>query len=251
MGGKAKSLNPKNWTNDRTPGNRANANQMLDSSFTTAENYFLPYEELVRLGRLQPGQNPQNLLPGQSRFGRAISTYEDQLAAADPAFARYRQTIQHGLDGIENGGIPDDLRRTITENLRSSQAQRGIIDSNVGAIEEAVRLAGGSEMVRAQRLAEQRAYFGDVTQGAIQSFLPTLGMNLGLQTNAQQFNQQRSQAGNAMLASQWGMGLNFGSDVIGAIAAGSIASGGGKPATPSGTAGTPTRPADYGTPQFA
>ena len=209
--------------NDRTSGKRANASQFFADAYQNTENYLLPYDELVRLGRVKNGVNTYGLAPNESRFSHALSQYQDALESSDPLIGKYSKVVNDGLQGIENGGIPDDMRRSITESLRSTQAQRGILDSNVGAIEEVVRLMGGSEAVRSQRLNEARAYFNDITGPAISALAPTLPMNLQLQTGAYAANQQRSQAADAMLTKQWGQGLSFASDVIGAVAGGAAA----------------------------
>lgn len=211
--------------NDRTPGDRANANQWMSDAYRSIESYLLPYDQLVATGRVQPGQNEYGLRGNESRFSRALSAYEDQLAASNPIFGQYRDTVQSGLAGIENGGIPDDMRRSITEGLRDTQARRGILDSNVGAVEEVVRLMGGSEAVRAQRLSQAQDYFSGVTAGGINALMPSLGLNLGLQQNAYGSNQQRSQNAYGNLMQQWGLGLDTAGGLIG-IGAGFAKPGG-------------------------
>jgi len=200
------------------------------NAYNTFENLTMSYDDLVALGRIKAGQDYYGLQGGESRLGRLVEGYQDTLSASDPIFAAYRQQVSGGLAGIENGGIPDDFRRTITENLRASQAQRGIIDSNVGAIEEAVRLAGGTEAIRQQRLAEAQNYFNGVTRGAIGAFMPDLSMFLGAQAQTSAFNQARGQAGNEMLMNQWGLGLDTAGGLIGA---GAGMAGGGAPASSS------------------
>jgi hypothetical protein len=150
----------------------------LSHSFEGIEGLLMSFEDLTAMGRIDYGSRPVPKFyrdnPTQSRFGHALKGYEDSLAAADPAFAAYQKTIQSGLEGIESG-IPDDLRRSITENIRSSQAQRGIIDSNVAGIEEVVRLMGGQEAVRGQRLAQADQYFNSAVMPGISGLLPQIG----------------------------------------------------------------------------
>lgn len=175
------------------------------NQFRFLENLLLPYEDLLAMGRLKGNKDFRGLQPGETRLGRAIEGYSDTLAASDPIFAQYRQTVMGGLEGIENGGIPSDLRRSITEGLRSSQASRGILDSNTAAIEEVVRLMGGQEMIRSQRLAEAQNYFGQVTQGALRTLLPGIDT---LYTGELQRSIQGSQ--NALGAGQIGAGITTG-----------------------------------------
>lgn len=236
-GGKVLDKNPfknvsvdgllKNAKFTHSSGDRAKtAEDRISSGYNNAELYLLPYDELVKLGRINPGNNPYNLGAGESRLSRLVSGYEDSLAKADPIFAQYRDATRKGLEGIQNGGIPDDLRRSITEGLRSSQASRGILDSNTAAIEEVVRLMGGSEAVRGQRLQAASDYFRQVTGGAAASFMPDLSTYLGTESNSNSYNLQRWGAGQQQF--QWGVnqGINVGSDIIGAIAAGGIGGGG-------------------------
>jgi len=217
----------KNAKFSHSPTNRAGTPEnRINAGFNNAELYLLPYDQLVSMGRIAPGTNPNGLQGGESRFSRIVSGYENSLAAADPIFQQYRDATRQGLEGIQNGGIPDDLRRTITEGLRSSQASRGILDSPTAAVEEVVRLMGGSEAVRSQRLAAASDYFRQVTGGAAASFLPDLSTYLGTESNSNAFNLQRGMAGQQQF--QWGVnqGINVGSDIIGAIAAGSMGGGG-------------------------
>lgn len=150
----------------------------IGNDFGMEENLLLPYDQLVEMGRVAPNQPYYAQHGGESRLSRGIAGYEESLATSDPIFASYRKTVQSGLEGLDSG-IPDDLRRSITEGLRSSQASRGILDSNTAAIEEVVRLMGGQEQVRAQRLGEANNYFNSVTQGALNSLLPNINTLYG------------------------------------------------------------------------
>ena len=194
------------FATNRTKGAADNALRGgAGNQFRFLENLLLPYEDLLAMGRLEGNKDYRGMQPGETRLGRAIEGYTDTLASSDPIFAQYQQTVLGGLEGIENGGIPNDLRRSITESLRSSQASRGILDSNTAAIEEVVRLMGGSEMVRSQRLAEAQNYFGQVTAGALQSLLPGIGT---LYTGELQRSMQGAQ--NALGAAQVGAGITTG-----------------------------------------
>lgn len=211
--------------NDRTPGHQmGGAAGRINKAYTFAENSLLSYDDLVGLGRIKAGSDYYGLKGGESRVGRLVEGYQDTLAGSDPIFAAYRQQVTEGMQGLENGGIPSDLRRSITEGLRDSQARRGILDSNTAAVEEVVRLMGGQEAVRAQRLNEANNYFNSVTSGALAAFMPSLQGYLGTQYQSDAFNQARKQAGMDTLLKQWDQGL----DVAGTIAGVAM----GKPPTP-------------------
>lgn len=230
---------------DRTPGDRMpSANRRVNDAYGGLEGMLLPYDELVRLGRVKPGQDYYGLQGNESRAGRLIEGYQDTLAAADPIFGSYRQAVQSGMEGVARGDIPDDFRRTLTEDIRKAQAGRGILDSDVAAIEEAVRLSGGREAVRAQRLAEADRYFSGVTQGALGAFMPTLGTYLNADAESRAFNQQR--ANNAQ-AETWRR-IGLGTDIAGSIISGGLYAN--RTSAMTGTSGSGALPADFNTPVF-
>jgi hypothetical protein len=141
------------------------------------ENLFLPYDQLVSMGRLAPGTNGfQGIAGNQSRLGRDISGFENTLASSDPVFGQYQQLEQNALKGLNAGGdgLPDDFRRTLTEDVRSSQAARGLVDSDTSAIQESARLIGGSEQIRSSRLNEVQGYLSGVTNQALGYLLPNM-----------------------------------------------------------------------------
>jgi hypothetical protein len=162
------------------------------------ENLFLPYDQLVQMGRVAPGTNGfQGLSGSQSRIGRDIQGFEGSLASGDPVFAQYQKLEQNALAGLNAGGdgLPDDFRRTLTEDVRSSQASRGLVDSDTSAIQEAARLMGGSEQIRSSRLQEVQGYLSGVTNQALGYLLPNMSTLYGGEL-------QRSMAGaNAALGS--------------------------------------------------
>lgn len=224
MGGKAKNFSPLSGfgliKNDRTPGNRmGSAGSRINSAYNTFEGLTMSYDDLVGLGRIKAGSDYYGLKGDETRLGRMVENYQDSLATSDPIFAAYRQQVTSGMEGLENGGIPNDLRRSITEGLRASQASRGLLDSSTSAVEEVVRLMGGQEAVRSQRLAEANNYFNNVTRGAIGAFMPDLAGFLGTQYQTDAFNQARSQAGNDMLMGQWGMGMDLAGSIAGGVGA--------------------------------
>jgi len=155
-------------------------NGTLSMDYNQLEQILLPYDQLVKMGLVQdiPGSYGATH-PNESRFSRALSGYESDLASADPILAKYQKTVQSGLEGLDSG-IPDDLRRSITESLRSSQSSRGIdLTSNTAAIAEVTRLMGGEQAIRSQRLNEANNYFSTVTQGGINALLPQLSQLYG------------------------------------------------------------------------
>lgn len=141
-----------------------------ESAFGQAENILLSYDDLVASGRIADGSKYYGISGGESRLSQALGAYEQSLVAGSDVFRGYRDLVSSGLNATS--GIPDDLRRSITEELRQAQASRGIVDSNVAATEEVVRLMGGQEAVRAQRLAQAQEYFGSVLGSGIQRLAP-------------------------------------------------------------------------------
>ncbi len=204
--------------NDHSMGRRLKGpSKRINDAYGFAEDSMLSYDDLVSLGRIKPGQDYYGLKGGESRVSRLVEAYQDSLSASDPVFAKYRQLTQERLEGLESG-IPNDLRRSITESLRDTQARRGIIDSNVGALEEAVRLMGGQEAITAQRLAEASAYFNQVTMPAFGQFMPGLDRFLGTEYQTNLYNMNREVAGAGIQNDRIGMGL----DVVGTIAGAAI-----------------------------
>jgi len=154
------------------------ASEILNQQQLDFENFLLPYDELVRLGRVDPNNKASGfygLGGGESRLSRGISAYEQSLAAADPAFAAYQKAIQGEAQSLSTGGIPDDFRRTLTEELRSSQAARGTLEGGTPGLEEAIRLMGGQEAIRTSRLNEVTNYLSGIQGGALGALLPTPG----------------------------------------------------------------------------
>lgn len=170
------------------------------------EKQFLPYEELVAQGRL--GRNKFNLKPGESRFSKDLSGFIGSLEAADPILASYRSVVESGLEGLEDG-LPADFRRTLTQEVRASQASRGIIDSDMAAIEESARLIGGSELIRATRLQEAQNYLSGVTNLGVAALVP--GAAQMLQGSVDSWGQRTaySSGKNQMYGSLFGAGAGL------------------------------------------
>jgi hypothetical protein len=139
------------------------------------ENLFLPYEELLKMGRVNPTSAPlfRGLSGNQSVLGRLLAGYQDQLAENDPAYASLRSAMANNLN-LGESGLPADVEQRITKNVRAAQASRGLIDSSSSAIEEAGALAGGAEQIRVQRTAELNDFFTRTTQSAIDRLFPSL-----------------------------------------------------------------------------
>lgn len=159
----------------------------LGSDLLQMENLFLPYDQLVEMGRLKPGAKGgvgkgfAGLSGNQSRIGRDITGFESMLAESDPVFAQYQKVMQGSLAGMAEGGdgLPADFRRTLTEDVRSSQAARGLVESDTSAVEEAARLMGGSEQIRSRRLSEATDYLSGVQKYALGFMLPNMSQLYG------------------------------------------------------------------------
>jgi len=177
----------------------------LGSSYSDIENLLLPYDELVAMGRVVPGEDAVNtgyspgetsflnrfganipasrsatagyegLAGNESRFSRGLSAYFGNLAASDPAFGAYQREMGNNLNFDENG-LPADVSRGILQGVRSSSSSRGLLDSGTAGLEEVAALMGGRESLRSSRLAQVNQYLsGPVFQGAIQSLFPGIG----------------------------------------------------------------------------
>ncbi len=205
----------KSFKNDHSMGSRLKGPAArMNRAYDFAEDSMMSYDDLVASGRIKAGEDYYGLKGGESRVSRLVDSYQDSLSAADPVFAKYRQLTQQRLEGLESG-IPDDLRRSITESLRDTQARRGIMDSNVGAIEETIRLMGGQEAITSQRLSEAQAYFNQVTMPAFAQFMPGLDRFLGTEYQTNLYNMNREVAGANIQNQRIGMGLDVAGSIIG------------------------------------
>ena len=157
---------------------RALGQDNISSDLLQLENLFLPYEQLVAMGRISPeGQRGwEGVGPGQSRLGRDISGLENTLAGSDPVFSQYRKLMASSLEGLNSGGLglPSDMERSIKNELRSSQSSRGLLDSDTSAIQEVAGLLGGSEAIRSQRLFEVNNYLSGIGGSVLGSLMPNL-----------------------------------------------------------------------------
>ena len=117
------------------------------------------------------------------RFQELQQELQERAIEADPLAAASRQlaltgvgAIQAGLEGLGEDGLPDDIRRTITEEVRASGAARGLLRSPASALEEVSRLMGGREAIRASRLDQARAFLtgGAAAPGMALANLPGL-----------------------------------------------------------------------------
>jgi hypothetical protein len=204
---------------DRTP----NGYTQLHQGYNAIDSLIMSYEDLQNNGLITPriAAGYAGLEPGQSRFGRAVQSYEQSLASADPAFAEYQRTITSGLKGLDSG-LPDDVKRSITESLRSAESGRGIdLTSNSAAISEVARLFGGEQAIRSQRLGEASNYFNQVTNQAAQLFTPSLNNYLQASLGSAGLNLQRAEIGQQKHAAD----QQVGSDVIGGLLGGLLGGG--------------------------
>lgn len=194
-------------------------------SLSAMESGFLTYEQLVDMGRLKHAKKA-GLKPGESRYGRDIGALLASLGEADPTMAAYQRMMSQGLEGLDGpDGLPSDYKRTLLEDLRSSQASRGIIDSDTSALEEAVRLSGGREYIRAQRLGEVQNYLAGVFNPAMGAIIPSIGQMLQGSLGSYGLNLQADQTKLGYRTAQMGM--------IGDVAGTAIGVAMGKPPTPS------------------
>lgn len=138
------------------------------------ENLFLPYDELVRMGRIAPGEQSGNMagLSGnQSVFGRDLAAFENNIAMSDPAYAAMRKEMSTNLNFDENG-LPADVTRGILQGVRGSSSARGLLDSGTAGLEEVAALMGGRENLRSNRLAQVSNFLSNTTSSYIDKLFP-------------------------------------------------------------------------------
>lgn len=104
-------------------------------------------QELETLGKFGP------------QFIRQEARLREQAIESDPVLREQRAAAldalgiaRSQLEDLEGGGLPADVERSILERTRTAFAARGLEASPVGATGEAVRLLGGEEAIRNQRL---------------------------------------------------------------------------------------------------
>jgi len=183
------------------------------------ENLFLPYDELVRMGRIAPGEHGGNMagLSGnQSVFGRDLSSFESDIAASDPVYGAMQREMAGNLNFDENG-LPADVSRGITQGVRSSSSARGLLDSGTAGLEEVAALMGGRENLRSNRLAQVSNWLSSTTSGYIDKLFP------GMSTIYQGELQRALGRGNAAIGAA-NVGASLASGGSGAGYAGAIAS---------------------------
>lgn len=107
-----------------------------------------------------------------SQMGKALQG----LIEADPLLQQNFLALQafggQALQGIEglDSGLPEDVRRGVLENVRSTSAARGIIDSPGAALQEAAQLGLSTERFRQQRMGQLGQFIG-MSQGGLQSLV--------------------------------------------------------------------------------
>lgn len=147
----------------------------LPQDIQQLENLLLPYDQLLAMGRINPTSASQfrGLSGSQSVLGRLLGSYQNTLVQNDPATAAYAKAVAGGLN-LGESGLPADVEKAITRSVRGGLSSRGLLDSSIGAIEEAGALAGGAEAIRAERLGQANQFFNSVTQNAINSLFPNI-----------------------------------------------------------------------------
>lgn len=136
----------------------------------------------------------------RSRIAEQRIENDPRLRQLDRISARGLGTIFQGLQGLnEPGALPSDVRANLQESVRGAQAARGVLDSSAGAVQEAARLAGGTEAFRASRISQALPFISAGTQirqapqrsfGVVGQFAPGPAQLLGAQLQSQQIGQQ-------------------------------------------------------------
>jgi hypothetical protein len=179
------------------------------------ENLFLPYDELVRMGRIAPGEQSGNMagLSGnQSVFGRDLSSFESDIAASDPVYGAMQREMANNLNFDENG-LPTDVSRGILQGVRGSSSARGLLDSGTAGLEEVAALMGGRENLRNNRIAQVSNWLSNTTSGYIDKLFP--GMSTIYQGELQR---ALGRAGNAVAAGAQGASVtNSSTGAIGGV----------------------------------
>lgn len=174
-------------------------------------------------------------------FAPQFQQLQLDMLGNDPLIKRLRNTAFSGLKGLQTGDLPADMRANIEQSTARSQMARGIFDSPAANTEAVAALMGGSEQIRASRLAQAGAVAGQFSapgqlmQGGNMNFQQFLGAQQSTLGARQEQNNQRASlannlysqlgqlAGTAAAGGFGGFGGMFGGAAAGA-GAGSMAS---------------------------
>ena len=88
----------------------------------------LGQQNLQGLQDLQ-GAGYQADIENTKKYGPELQRLRQQQMEADPLIKRLRGVAIGGLQGLQNGQMPADIERSITNRVRQGQLARGIEDS--------------------------------------------------------------------------------------------------------------------------
>jgi hypothetical protein len=181
-------------------------NPQLQNLLGGLEAWSLPMEDLFRKGK---GYRSRELAPGESRAGRLQESmlqqtlslteqfgplFQDmalEMQQRDPLLRQARELglesleeqrrvlgqqadiISGGLEGLEEGGLPDDVRKYVLEEARAIGGSRGLLESPSSALFETTSLVKQRENLRSIRLGQADAFLSGA-QG-----LAAPGLSLG------------------------------------------------------------------------
>lgn len=137
-------------------------------------------EGLGKIGNFNQEAMGQNFLLSQ-QFSPMFQQLQLDMFQNDPLVKRMRQTAIKGLRGLQEGQLPADMLSNIEQQTARSQMARGIFDSPAANTEAVAALMGGSESIRASRLAQAGAVAsqfsapGQILPGGVPSFMDLLG----------------------------------------------------------------------------
>ena len=162
-----------------TPFDSPNSRDVSRDANRDFRTFFNSLEEIIQGGRLgdvgqrlagdeldltkQFGGQFQDL--AQQLFQRGISNDPTSKALQELGL-RQTELATQGLDGLENGGLPSDVRQNILNDVRGRSASQGFLENDNQAVVEAARLAGGREQFRAARLGQAQSILSGVGQSS-------------------------------------------------------------------------------------
>jgi hypothetical protein len=139
----------------------------------------------------------EETLQTSKELGGQFQAERQRLLEADPLIRRLRNIAIGGLKGVNQGALPGDISRSITDRTRQAMAARGMDESSIAATTEAAALTGGAEQFRANRLNQALAVGdrysagGQMLSGGVPDFMSLLPF----QQNANAAQNQLSQKG--------------------------------------------------------
>lgn len=147
----------------------------------------------------------QETLETSRELGGEFQQERQRLLEMDPLIRRMRNIAIGGLKGVNQGQLPGDISRSITDRTRKAMAARGMDESSIAATMEAAALTGGAEQFRANRLNQAMAVGdrysvgGQMLSGGVPDFMSLLPF----QQNATAQRNQAAQAQFDAIMGQW------------------------------------------------